>query len=479
MSEKILLELKELLEAAIAGDDESREELIDRLDNYLKAEDFEAIRDFFTSVHPADTAQILESYEPEKAWAFVKHLDVETQVKIFNYLDVKFETRIASIMDRWTLTVIMGAMSHDERADLFKELPEEHRSEILSALTQTERDDISKLASYPEGTAGAVMTSDFCALKPDMTSEEALEKLRREAPDKETIYQCYVTDNQGNLIGVVSLRELVMASPRGVVKDIMNHDPIYGRATDTSEDVADIMAKYDLMAVPIINGDDKLVGIVTFDDVHDIIEEEATEDFHRMGSIGGYGESLAGNGYLEASPWVLIQKRLPWLIALVFVNLLSSAGIAYYESTIEAVVALVFFLPLLIAGGGNAGAQSATLMVRALATADIKTKDWILLFGREIIIATILGLSMAMAISLIGIGVFRSGIEVALVVSMTMMAVVIFGSLVGCLLPFLLDRFKLDPATASAPLITSIADVGGIIIYFSIATWFLQTHAVV
>lgn len=476
MSEKILLELKELLEAALAGDDAHHEALLERIDAYLEAEDHGALREFFSSVHPADAAQILESYTPAEAWAFIKLLDINSQVQIFNYLPAKFEARMASIMNRKDLAVIIGAMSHDERADLFNRMTPEQQEDILPALAQAEREDISKLASYPEGTAGAVMTSDYCALGPQLTAAEALQKLQREAPHRETIYQSYVIDTDRKLLGVVSLRELVMASPKTVIGDIMN-EPIFGRALDQDEEVAETMAKYDLMAMPIINGDDRLVGIVTFDDVHDIIEEEATEDFHRMGSIGGYGEKISATGFMEISSWLLIQKRLPWLLALVLVNLLSGAGIAYYEDTIQAVVALVFFLPLLIASGGNAGAQSATLMVRALATGDVKSTDWLHLLGREVGIALVLGLGMAFAVSMVG--VFRSGTDVAIVVAVTMLAVVLFGSLVGCLMPFILDRLKLDPATASAPLITSIADVGGIIIYFSIATWFLGINAAV
>ncbi len=471
MPNTILLELKELLESALAGDGDARDALAERLESYLEAGDVDALRDFFSSVHPADAALILESYTPEKACNFINILGIESRVQIFNYLPARFEARMASTMARRDLVTIIKAMSHDERADLFNQFEPEQRTEILQALEQAERDDINKLTSYPEGTAGAVMTSDYCSLAPHLTAGEALARLRREAPNRETIYQSYVTDDERKLLGVVSLRELVMASPDARVMDIMSDDPIFCHAAASDEEVADVLAKYDLMAVPIINGNDKLVGIVTFDDVHDIIEEEATEDFHRMGSIGGYGEKLSDTSYIDASSRLLIQKRLPWLLALVFVNLLSGAGIAYFEPTIQAVVALVFFLPLLIASGGNAGAQSATLMVRALATGDVKRGDWIRLLGREVGIALILGLGMALAVSLVG--AVRSGPDVALVVAVTMLSVVLFGSLVGCLLPFVLTRFNLDPATASAPLITSIADVGGVIIYFSIATWYL------
>ena len=475
MTDKILLEEQDLLAASISGDDSSHKFLISRLEQYLDSNDRNLLREFFMHLHPADSAQVLEFFSPEKACAFIKYLDIDDQARIFNYLPANFETQMAQILGRKELAKIVSTMSHDERADLFNRLSPEQQEEILPALAQAEREDIRKLASYPEDTAGAVMTSDYSALRPEITAREAIDKLRMEAPDKETIYQSFVIDENRRLIGVVSLRELLVASPGVQVKDIMNSQPIFGKASDEAEQIADIMAKYDLMAMPIINGNEKLVGIVTFDDVHDILEEEATEDFHKMGSISGHGESITGVNFLQISPWLLIQKRLPWLLALVFVNLLSGAGIAFYEDTIQAVVSLVFFLPLLIASGGNAGAQSATLMVRAIATGDVQAKDWFRLLGREVGIAMFLGVGMALAVSFIG--VFRAGPEVAIVVALTMMAVVLFGSLVGCLLPFLLTRFNMDPATASAPLITSIADVGGILIYFSLATWLLGIHA--
>ena len=475
MTDKILLEEQDFLNPALAGDDANRKLLISKLDEYLHAGDKGLIRDFFMRIHPADSAQVLEFFSPQKACALIKHLNIEDQAKIFNYLPASFEAMMARIMGRKELAKIVSAMSHDERADLFNRLTPEQQEEILPALAQAEREDIRKLSSYPEDTAGSVMTSDYSALQPEITAREAIEKLRREAPDRETIYQSFVIDEDRKLLGVVSLRELLVSSPGSKVKDIMNVKPIFGRVQDEAEEIADIMAKYDLIAMPIINGNDKLVGIVTFDDVHDIIEEEATEDFHKMGSISGHGESITGVNFLQVSPWLLIQKRLPWLLALVFVNLLSGAGIAFYEDTIQAVVALVFFLPLLIASGGNAGAQSATLMVRAIATGDVQAKDWFRLLGREVGIALILGLGMALAVSFIG--AFRAGPEVAVVVALTMMSIVLFGSLVGCLLPFMLTKLNMDPATASAPLITSIADVGGILIYFSIATWLLGINS--
>lgn len=220
------------------------------------------------------------------------------------------------------------------------------------------------------------------------------------------------------------------------------------------------------MAISVTDNEQRLVGIITVDDIMDVIEEENTEDFHKMGTARKININL-----LDASPLLLIRKRLPWLLILVFMNIFSGAGIAYFEETIQAVVALVFFLPLLIDSAGNAGSQAATLMIRALAVGDVKMGDWFKLIRKEAIVAVLLGLVMALAVSVIGI--FRAGTDVAVVVALSMTVVVIVGSVIGMSLPFIFSKLKMDPATASGPLITSISDILGVIIYFSIATWYL------
>ena len=354
-------------------------------------------------------------------------------------------------------------MSPDERADLFNRLPHDQQETLLPALAQAEREDIRKLASYPEGTAGAVMTSDYATLPPDLTAREALERLRLAAPDKETIYYAYVVDEARRLAGVVSLRDLILAESSARVADIMDTNVIHARAEDSRADVARKIAKYDLIALPIINGGDALVGIGTQDDAMDVVEEEATKDFHKVGTVGTLDTSLK-----EASIGLLYRKRIAWLVVLVFFNIFSGAGLSLFQDTIVAHVALVFFLPLLIAGGGNAGAQASTLTVRALATGDVGLADWGQMLLRELLVATGLGVTMAVAVA--SIGVLRGGPEIALIVAATMVLVVIVGGLIGASLPFLLSRFHFDPASASAPLITSIADVAGVVIYLGIAT---------
>jgi magnesium transporter len=435
-------------------------------------DDREALRTYCATLHPADLADALAELPPEEGLRIFDALDSQMGAEIFAHLGRENQQDIAALLADHRLARIISRMDADDRVDFIQRLPEERSETLLHMLAQTEREDIRKLGSYQEGTAGALMTSEYATLRPALTARQALDKLRLEAPDKETIYYAYVIDHQRQLLGLVSLKDLILARPDTRIEDLMRRELITARADEDQEEVARKLGQYDLIAIPVLNGNDALVGIVTFDDAHDVAEEEATSDFHRMGSV-----SLMNTSLRDAGIGLLVRKRLPWLLVLVFMNIFSGAGIAYFEDTIKAAVALLFFLPLLIGSGGNAGSQSATLMVRALAIGDVRLKDWLHLLGKEIGVALGIGLCLGLGVSLIGI--FRGGPDIAAVVAMTMVAVVLVGSLIGMSLPFLLTRFRLDPATASAPLITSLADMAGVIIYFSIATWYLGLqHAV-
>jgi magnesium transporter len=440
--------------------------LIDTLRTALERDTVHLVRDQLEDVHPADYAAALTEFSIQDLWILLTALPRAEQAEVFGYLPAEDQVRLAIRVSRRKLSPIIRQMSSDERADLFNRLTEEQRDTLLPALAQAEREDLLRLTSYEEGTAGAIMTSDYAILPPELTVREAIEVLRREAPDKETIYSAYVVDKARKLIGVVSLRDLILAPVSMRVDDLMNHDPICASVEMPQEEVAALIAKYDLLALPIVNELEQMVGIVTYDDAMDVAEEEATEDFHKTATIGKLESSVK-----DAGIGLLYRKRVFWLVVLVFGNIFSGAGIAYYEETISSYLALLFFLPLLIASSGNAGAQSGTLMVRALATGDIKLRDWGYLLGKECLVAGLLGLTMSAAV--VGLGFWRGGADIAVVVASTMMLVVLVGSLIGMSLPFLLSRFNLDPATASGPLITSIADVAGVVLYFSIATWYL------
>ena len=433
------------------------------LQDILARDDRSALRRLIGEQHPADIAAELDRQPPEQVQQALRLLRPADQAELFGYLGPEQQVALAERLGRRALARLVAAMSHDERADLYNQLDPEQRETLLPALAQAERDDIRRLASYPEGTAGALMTSDYATLGPGQTAGEALATLRREAPDRETIYQAFVIDPERRLIGTVSLRDLILAAPSTPVRTLMTEEVISARADDPGESVAQKVAKYDLIALPVVDGEDRLVGIVTYDDAMDVAEEEATEDFHKTATVSGRLGSLRAAGI-----FTLYRKRIFWLVLLVFGNLFSGAGIALFEDVIASHVALVFFLPLLVGSAGNAGSQAATLMVRALATGDVQARDWGRLLGREVLVAGALGLTMALAVY--GIGLLRGGLGVALSVASTMLAVVLCGSLIGLSLPFVLSRLRLDPATASGPLVTTLADVVGIVIYFSIAT---------
>ncbi len=438
----------------------------DALRSFYKAGDYESIAVALRRQHPADIAHSLEGFPPSEIARILLCLPEAKQPALFGYFDHETQTGIARALDRRELARIFAGMSHDERADLFAELTEDQRTALLPGLAQAEREDLRRLASYEEGTVGSVMTSDYATLEPGMTATQAIGHLRGIAPDAETIYHSYVVDRDRRILGTVALRDLIVARPDDTVEAMMRPNPAAIRADAKREEAVPLIRRYDVLALPATDADGRLVGIVTYDDAMDVAKEEVDEDFHRVGGLGHVFPSVR-----DASVKLLYQKRIFWLVILVFGNIFSGAGIAFFEETIEAYVALVFFLPLLIDSGGNAGSQSATLMVRAIATGDVKIGDWGKMLGREVAVAGLLGLTMAFAVSFIG--VWRGGPEIAAVVSSTMILIVIIGSVIGMSIPFALSRLNYDPATASAPLITSIADATGVIIYFAIATAFL------
>ena len=437
----------------------------------IENDDHEALRAALEHEHAADIAPVLDELGPEKAAKALLALPRERQATLFGYFDHDTQVEMAESLSRRDLARIFEAMPHDERADLFAELSEEQQHVLLPGLAQAEREDLRRLSSYDEDTVGAVMTSDYATIPPELTVSQALQHLRDVAPDSETIYHSYVVDEDRKLVGTVSLRDMIVATPGTRVERIMRRDPPFIRADAPREQAVAMIARYDLLALPVVNGGDKLAGIVTYDDAMDVAEEEANISFRKTGGVMEITESIR-----DASFKLLYQKRVFWLVLLVFGNLFSGAGIAYFEDTIAAYVALVFFLPLLVDSGGNAGAQSATLMVRALATGDVRLGDWWRSLMREVFVAGALGLTMALAVW--GIGLWRGGPEIAMVVSFTMVLIVMVGSLIGMSLPFILSRFSLDPAAASAPLVTSLADIAGVLIYFGMATWLLNVPAV-
>lgn len=390
-------------------------------------------------------------------------LPMELRAKVLGYISPEIQVTLTQATPLDELAQLATEMPSDERADFFNLLDESRQQQLLKRLAHQDQENLASLMAFDEGTAGALMNTDYAVFKSGISAGAAIDILRETATDKETIYQTYVVDQQHTLIGVVSLRRLIVAPPDTIIDSLVATGMVFAY-TDTSQDeVARLITKYDLLALPVLTAENQMLGIITYDDAMDVIEEEATEDIHKSSSV-----SNLETGITSASPFSLYRSRIQWLVILVFANIFTGAGIAHFEDIIGAHLALLFFMPLLVASAGNAGAQSATLVVRGIATGDVVNRDWLRLFKKELFVASALGLTMAATVW--SVGMFRTELAIASTVAITMIAVVLAGGLIGILLPLLLNRLGIDPAAASIPLITTIADVSGVMIYFSIAT---------
>lgn len=443
---------------------ESQEYLIDLVEQGNE----KALRAMLSDMASADIAEYIdEHFEVYNALALLEKMSAEQQADVFGYLRPINQHELAAHMEIGLLAKLFRDMSSDERADVYAMLDLKLQDALMRRMAKREREDMLTLASYEEGSVGAVMTSDYAAIPMGGTVETALRRLRQSAPEKETIYQAYVVDSDHKLHGVVSLRDLITASPDDPIDDIMVKDVVTLTPDMPQAEAARIISRYDFIAIPIISHDNLLVGMVTFDDAMDVVEEEDTDTMHKSATVG-----KIDGGLKDASPILLYRRRINWLVLLVFANIFSGAGIAFFEETIQAYGALLFFLPLLIASGGNTGAQAATLMVRGIATGEIAKTDWFRMLFKELTVSIGLGITMAVAIMLVGW--WRAGPEIIFVVAISMFCIVLVGSLIGVLLPFVLNRLGWDPATASTPLVTTIADTSGVLIYFGFATSILN-----
>jgi magnesium transporter len=432
----------------------------------LESKQYADLKEELLKGHTADIAELLDELDEKNTLLLFRLLPKGIAADVFAYLSSESQSELYMLVNEKELYDILSELNFDDKIDFLEEIPANVVKRILRNSTETERKLINQFLQYPEDSAGSLMTIEYVDLKKEMTAAESLEKIRKIALDKETIYTCYVTDSSRHLEGILSLRDLVIAAPAVKIEEIMNREMIYANTHDDKEDVAELIKKYDLLAIPVTDNEGRLVGIITVDDIVDVIEEENTEDFHKMATVGKMDTNL-----LDASPLFLIRRRLPWLLLLIFVNIFSGAGIAHFEEVIQAVITLVFFLPLLIDSSGNAGAQSATLMIRSMAVGDVRLENWFRLFKKEFLVALPLGLIMGVAVAFIGF--YRGGLDVAIVVALAMVTVVMVGSVIGMCLPFVFSKLNIDPATASGPLVTSIADIAGVLIYFSIAAWYL------
>ncbi len=432
----------------------------------IEEKQWKALRDEIIQLDPHLIAEVIEELYDQDDVILFRLLPRELAKSTFQHLthDKQEEIIEGLAQNVSKLSSLLNDLDPDDRTAFFEELPGQITQRLIQLLTPEERSVATKLLGFPKDSIGRLMTPEYVAVKPQYSVAEALEHIRLYGRDSETLNVIYVVDDDWRLIDDIRIREILLATPEQKIADLMDNRYTALSAFDDQEVAIRVFQDHDRVALPVTNSEGVLLGIVTFDDMMDVAEEENTEDFHKFGAFQHAVENPLKARYTD-----LYKKRIFWLTALVFMNIFSGSALASFENTIQAHVSLMFFLPLLIASGGNAGAQSATLMIRSLATGEVELSDWFKLVGKEFLVSMLLGVTMAVGVSIIA--TFRAP-DIIAVVSLTMLLTVMAGSLIGLLLPFIFTILKRDPAAASAPLITSIADISGVLIYFSIATWY-------
>jgi magnesium transporter len=450
--------------------------LVPDLRELIQAGETDAIVEFFHDQHPAHVAEIVEDLEPAEGDALFTRLPERDRAEVLSYLDRDRQLRIVGSMPPTAAAALLHLMPHDERADLVNRLEEEQVDRILPYLAQAERDDIRRLASYEPGTAGAVMTTDYVTLQPELTVHDAIARLRHEAPDRETIYYSYVVDSQRKLIGFISLKNLILARPRARVKEVMRHEVIFARVDEDQESVAHKIEKYDLLAIPVVDASDMLVGIITHDDAMDILRREQTQDILAFGGVGRDVEA-DDTPYWQSRIHSVVRRRLPWLLMLLLAENFTYPVLRHYQWVDELYPTLILFLPLLMGTGGNAGSQTVGTIIRGISLGDIQNRDIFRVILREFTVGLLIGLVLG-SIGVVYAHLWRSQPwDISSVIGLTILCICTWANTIGALVPLSARAFGIDPAVISAPFISTLVDATGLFIYFSIAILLLmQLH---
>lgn len=434
----------------------------------IERKELKSLREFLRKCHPADTVDILRELEPADRVMAFRLLGKDTTADVFSMLEIEEQEELLKHFTESRVKEILSDMTPDDRTELLEELPASVVKKLLKLLPAQEREIAHVLLNYEPSSAGRIMTPEYVDLKGHMTVSEALEHIRRTGPDKETIYTCYVIDKTRRLIGVTSLKDIILAKPEQKVEEIMKEMVYFVKTTDDQEVVANLFQKYDLLSLPVVDSENRLVGIITVDDVLDIVQEEATEDFLKMGAVQTTEEDYLRTGFFS-----LAGKRIVWLVVLLILNFFTASILKGYAALMSSVIALAFFIPMLTGVGGNTGSQAATLVIRSLATGNLSLRHWWRVLRREIL----MGLALGSILSLVAGGrafIAVHDVGISVVVGVSILAVIITGNLAGALLPLFFRLIKLDPAVVSAPLITSAVDIAGLFIYFEITRRFLH-----
>ena len=438
----------------------------------LDAKKYSRARDEILKNNTVDIAEILEEIIEElgieKAVILFRTFPKDVFAEVFAYLPIDDQIEIISVITDKEVEHIIDELAFDDMIDVLEELPANVVDKILEKSTKEERRLINTFLNYPETSAGSLMTPDYISLRKNMTVAEALAYIKKEGMDRETVYTCYIKDEGRHLLGIVSLRTLVVSDHDIEVGDLMHEDIIYVNVLDDQEDVSDAFKKYGFLAIPVVDNEHRLVGIITVDDILDVIDEETTEDFHKMAGVGASTEE-----YLDMSIWHHVKNRLPWLFILMCSYVITGSIISNFEDVLSKVIVLVTYMPMLMGTGGNSGSQSATLVIRGLALGDVETGDVLSVLWKELRISFLIGVILS-ALNFARIyWLDGESTMVALTVCASMLFIVIAAKTIGSMLPIAAKKVGIDPALMASPMIASLTDMVSVVTYFALASLIL------
>lgn len=447
------------------------DEMRNNVNELLDSREFGRIRVLFTAMEPADIAELLGEIDEQRLPILFRILPKELAAETFVEMDSDEQELLINAFSERELHDVVEELFVDDAVDIIEEMPANVVKGILRHTDSEMRNSINEILRYPKDSAGSIMTTEYVSLKKDMTVSEAFDRIRRTGVDKETIYTCYVTDTDRKLIGLVTVKELLLSPYNTVINTIMEKNIISVETLDDKEEVANMFDKYDFMSLPVVDKENRLVGIVTFDDAIDVIQEENTEDIQKMGALQPIEET-----YLKTPVWRHAKNRIVWLLLLMLSATITGSIIENYEAAFTALPILVAFIPMLMDTGGNCGAQSSTMIIRGLALDEITPKDIMKIMFKEIRIAVVVGLILA-AVNTLRIYIMYSGQDplfLSAVTGLSLIATVVIAKMLGGVLPILAKLCKLDPALMASPLITTIVDTCSVIIFFNIALWIMS-----
>ena len=434
------------------------------------------LKEILTDWTPADIAELLLDLSEKERVIIFRLLSKELAADTFEYMDFDTQMELLKLMGKEESAVILNEMDPDDRTALFEELPSAAAKQLIQLLSPEERKTAVTLLGYPENSVGRLMTPDYIAIKPSFTIQQTLDFIRENGKNKETLNIVYVIDENGKLIDDVRIKDFLLAPLDSTVADLMDENFIGLHVFDDQETAVEAFKKYDRVALPVVDRAGMLIGIVTVDDVFDVAEEEATEDIHKLAAI-----QVLEDSYSTIPLFEMIKKRGSWLAVLFVGEMFTATAMGFFEDEIRRAIVLTLFIPLIISSGGNSGSQAATLVIRALSLGEVTLRDWFLVFKREVYTGLALGIALA-TIGFLRIFVWEVTTDIygehwfliGATVSLSLIGVVLWGTISGSMLPFILKRFGLDPATSSAPLVATMVDVFGVVIYFTIALFLLS-----